>query len=281
MSPPSDDVNEMPNDTLSDAVIEAFFTGVADPGWEHDEALATLADDMAVVMASPAPVATHALRQLFWENPAAADATRAAPAGWNVAVTHGTSRPVGGFGGRLRLIAGAALGTALALSGVGVAGATGVLPAPAQRVVASVVEAVTPFELPHPGDHPRAPSGGGAVTPGGDTGGQDPTAGHQPGVSIPGSSSDQPQATLPRPGPSAGSPTGPGSGGLDQAGQTPAGQQAPPFISGPGAPSDLAPAASGNPPGSGLDRAGQTPAATVPATVAGPPAPGLASSHAR
>ncbi|MCA1657131.1 MAG: hypothetical protein LC713_05410 [Actinobacteria bacterium] len=270
----------MPNDPLSDAAIEAFFTGVADPGWEHDEALATLADDMALVMANPAPVADHALRQLFWETPAVADAPRTAPEAWN-AVTHGNSRPVGGFRGRLRVIAGAALGTALALSGVGVAGATGVLPAPAQRVVASVVEAVSPFELPYPGDHPRAPSGGGAVTPDQDTGGQAPPAGQQPGVSIPGPSSDQPQTTLPTPGASAGLPTGPGSAGLDQAGRTPAGQQAPPLIPGPGAPSDLSPGASGNAPGADLDRAGQTPAATVPATVAGPAAPGAASNNAR
>jgi len=269
MSPPGDDVNEMPNDQLTDGAIEAFFAGVADPGWEHDESLATLAHDMAVVMSAPTPVANHTLRQLFWETPVATETTRAAAPAWNLPVAHaGDDRPVGGFRGRLRLIAGAALGTALALSGVGVAGATGSLPGPAQRVVASVVEAISPFELPHPGGHSPAPSGGGAGTTGDGTGGQAPIPGGQPGVSPPGASSDQPRATLPPSAPSPGAPTDPGSNGLDRAGQTPAGPSIPPSVPVPGTPSNLSPGDSGKAPVSGLDVARQTPAVTaVPPTV--------------
>jgi len=272
MTLPGDDVNRMPDDQLTDSAIEAFFAGVADPGWEHDESLATLADDMAVVMSGPAPVADHALRQLFWETPPVHETTHAAAVGWNLPVARtGDDRPVGGFRGRLRLIAGAALGTALVLSGVGVAGANGALPAPAQRAVASVVEAVSPFEFPHPGGHSPAPSGGGAGTTGDVTGGQAPTPGGQPAVSPPGASSDHPQATLPPSAPSPGSPTDPGSNGLDTARHTPAGQSIPPSVPAPGTPSNLSPGASGNAPTPGLGTARQTPAAAaVPASVPAP-----------
>jgi len=270
MSSPSDDVNEMPNHQLTDRAIEAFFAGSSDPGWEHDESLAALADDMAMVMTAPAPVANHALRQLFWETPQVHETTRAAAAARNMPVAPiGDNRPVGGFRGRLRLIAAAALGTGLALSGVGVAGATGSLPDRAQRVVASVVEAISPFEFPHPDGHSPAPSGGVAGSTGDGTGDQAPTPGRQPAVVTPGPSSNDPSA--PSSGPPPAPATGPGSRGLDRAGQTPAGQSVPPSVPGPGTPSNLSPGNSGNPPPSGLDTARQTPAAdAVPASVPGP-----------
>lgn len=262
MSAPSDDGHEMLDDTLTDAAIEAFFVGLPESPWEHEASLATLADDVAVVMDASAPAADHALLQLFWGTPAVAEPSP-------------TAVPVGAFRGRLRLIAGAALGTVLALSGVGVAGAAGALPAPVQRVVAGVVEAVSPFELPHPdGDSPPGLSEGGAVTTGDGTGGQAPTAGDRPAVGTSGSSSDDPQAVPPTPPPSPGPPGGPGSSGLDRAGQTPAGQWIPPFVSRPGAPPDPSPARSGSAPASGLDTARQTPAAGARASVPGPPTAG-------
>ena len=280
MSAPSDHGDEMLDDTLTDDAIEAFFLGLPDPAWEHEASLGTLADDMAVVMNTPAPVADHALLQLFWETSAAAETTPQAVAAWNVPVAViGDGRSVGWFRGRRRLI-GAALGTALALSGVGVAGAAGVLPAPAQRVVAEVVEAVSPFEIPHPEDHSREPSGGGGVTTGDGTDGQAPTGGQQPTASIPGASSDDPQATPPASAPFPGPPAAPGSSGLDRAGQTPAGQSIPPFVPGPATPPNPSPGA-GNSPASGLDTARQTPAATTPASVPGPPTAGPAPARHR
>jgi hypothetical protein len=263
MSAPSDHEDEMLDDTLTDAAIEAFFVGLPDPAWEHEASLATLADDMAVAMNAPAPVADHALLQLFWETPAATETTPTAVAARNdPVVLMGNSRSVGWFRGRRRLL-GAALGTALALSGVGVAGAAGALPAPAQRVVAAVVEAVSPFELPHPDGRSREPSGGGAVTTGDGSGGQAPSGGQQPTVGTPGAASDHPQATPPAPSP--GPPEAPGSRGLDRAGQTPAGDSIPPFVPGPGAPPNPSPGGIGNAPASGLDTARQTPAVTAPA----------------
>jgi len=270
MSPPSDDVYKMPDHQLTDGAIEAFFAGSSDPGWERDESLAILVDDMAMVMTAPAPVANHALRQLFWETPPVHETTRVAATAWGIAVAPiGDDRPVRGFRSRLRLIAAAALGTGLALSGVGVAGATGSLPAPAQRVVASVVEAISPFELPHPGDHSQQPSGGVVGSTGGGTADQAPTPGRQPAVVPPGPSSDHPSA--PSSGPPPAPATGPGSGGLDRAGQTPAGQSVPPSVPVPGTPSNLSPGNTGNPPASGLGTARQTPATgAVPASVPGP-----------
>jgi hypothetical protein len=50
----------------------------------------------------------------------------------------------------LGLAAKVALGAGIAAAAVGTAGATGVLPAPAQHAVASVVDAVTPLNLPDP-----------------------------------------------------------------------------------------------------------------------------------
>ena len=63
----------MRGDLLTDETIEAFFAGSSDPAWEHNESLATLANDMAMVVDAPGPVANHALRQLFWETAAAAE----------------------------------------------------------------------------------------------------------------------------------------------------------------------------------------------------------------
>ncbi len=285
MSAPSDHDDEMLNDTLTDEAIEAFFLGLPNPAWEHDASLATLADDMAVAMSAPAPVADHALLQLFWETPAAAETTPTAVAAWNVPVAViGDTRSVGWFRGRHRLIAGAALGAALTLSGVGVAGAAGVLPAPVQRVVAGVVEAVSPFELPDPGGNSPGPSGGGAVNRGDGTGGQAPTAGQQPAVSqgpvvsTPAPSADRPQTTPPTFPPSSGPPAGPGSG-LDTARQTPAGQSVPPPI--PGPLPNPSPDGSGNAPAFGLDTARQTPAATAATSEPGPPTAGSAPARNR
>ncbi len=281
MSAPSDHEHEMLDDTLTDDAIEAFFVGLSDPAWEHEASLATLADDMAVAMNGPPPVADHALLQLFWQTPAAAETTPAAVAARNVPVAvMGDGGSVGWFRGRLRLL-GAALGAALALSGVGVAGAAGVLPAPAQRVVAGVVEALSPFELPRPDGQSPEPSGGGAVTTGDGTGGHAPRDGQQPTVSTPGASSDDPQATPPASAPSPGQPAAPGSSGLDRAGQTPAGQSIPPFVPGPGPPPNPSPGGRGSVPAPGLDTARQIPAGPVPASVPRPPSPGSEPARRR
>jgi hypothetical protein len=269
-------MDEMPKDRLTDEAIEAFFLGLPDPGWERDASLATLTDDMAVAMSGPAPVADHAVLRFFWGAPAQAETARSAVSAWDVPGARvGENRPpVGAFHGRRRLVAGAALGTALALFGVGVAGATGVLPAPAQRVVARMVEVISPFELPQPQGHPGGSSGGKAGNGADSSREQAPTTGQQPGArqpggSAPGASSNGPQtATTPDPAP----PTGPGATGLDRAGQTSAGQSIPSSVPGVGPPGNQPPAKSGGAAATGLDRAAQAPAATeIPSSAPGPP----------
>lgn len=275
MSQPSDHVDEMPDGTLSDEAIEAFFVGTPDPGWERAEPLVALAGHMAVAVAGPAPTPDHALLQLFWGSPAAVEPTRTLvqPAAWGARVTRADRLAVLPWRSRLRVLAGVALGAAVAFVGVGAAGATGVLPAPVQRVLALAVEAVTPFELPaSSGDRPAKPSGNGTadIVRGG--GGASPS-GSQTSGSSPASPLGPSQRVPATPASGAGAPSGPGPTGLDRAGQTPAGTSTPP-------PSGVqTPATAGPPPvpavpapAQGLNRApGPQASAVVPSSVPAPP----------
>jgi hypothetical protein len=114
------------------------------------------------------------------------------------------------------------------------AAAAGVLPAPAQRVMASVVRTVTPFEVPEPSSgaapRPAAPStpttaenGSGGAAPGSAAGGT--TAGSTPGATAP-----RPAATSPQPssnGPSSGPAAGNGAPGATAPGHPPETAQPP------------------------------------------------------
>ncbi len=275
MSQPSDHVDEMPDRTLSDEAIEAFFVGTPDPGWERAEPLVALAGHMAVAVAGPAPTPDHALLQLFWGSPATVEPARTLvqPAAWGARATRDDRSAALSWRSRLRVLAGVTLGAAVAFVGVGAAGAIGVLPAPVQRVVARAVEAVTPFELPAPsGDRPAKPSGNGAADVVRGDGGASPSGSVTSGSS-PASAPGQPQRVPATPAAGAGAPSGPGSTGLDRAGQTPAGTSTPspsgvqtPATAGP-APASAVPA-----PAQGLNRApGAQAGAVVPSSVAGPP----------
>lgn len=267
MSPTDDYVDDMANEALTDAAIEAFFLGSPDPGWEHEASLATLADDMTMALSGPTPIADHALLQLFWTAPTPAESAHP-----GVGADDDRRAPVGFFRRRARLVVGAATGTAVALLSVSVAGATGVLPDPAQRVVARVVEAISPFELPRP----AGPSGGGLPSPQ-DTGGTSSSVDQQPGVNAPGAPSGHADAT-----PGSVPPADPGSTGLDRAGQTPASKSIPPFVPGAGTPPNPSPPISGAPQPPGLDTARQTPAGTaVPASIPKPAIPSPARNHGR
>lgn len=277
MSQPSDHVDEMPDGTLSDEAIEAFFVGTPDPGWERAEPLVALAGHMAVAVAGPAPTPDHALLQLFWGSPAAVEPTRTLvePAAWGARVTRDDRSAVLPWRSRLRVLASVTMGAAVALVGVGAAGATGVLPAPVQRVVARAVEAVTPFELPAPsGDRPAKPSGNGTADIVRDGGGasSSPSGGETSGSS-PASPPEQPQRVPATPASGAGAPSGPGSTGLDRASQTPAATSTP-ASSGVQAPATASPPpASAVPaPAQGLNRTPQPQAGAVaPSSVPGPP----------
>lgn len=245
-------------DTLTDEAIEAFFSGTPSPGWDQEESLVLLANDVALAVSGPSPAADHALLQLFWAteapSPATANASRLLPA------------PVGGdrrsvpqkLAGRLRLATGVLVASVTALTGIGVAGAAGMLPAPAQRAVARLVEAVTPLELPEPpSDHStdpadKAPNDDGAQRSGASVPGPDPA----PGAGV----APVPPPPAPSLAPTPPGPSGPGATGTGGTSSTPAGH------------SSGSPATDRQAPTTGVDRARETPAAPYVPSDHGPPA---------
>ena len=277
MSSASDHLDDMPDDTLTDAALEAFFVGSADPAWEQEQPLVALAGHMAAAVAGPAPTPDHALLQLFWGREVEPSAAAVS------AVTR--HAPSSSERSPRRLLAGLALGVAGMFASVGAAGATGILPDPAQRVVARAVEVVTPFQLPSAHGGSPTPSSRGGTAPavaGREGSSAGPGAGTVPG---PAPSSGQPGAQ-PTTAPGSAATSDPGSTGLNRAGQTPAADNAPsrtPVVSGLPEPATEAhpPATAVGPPtttvapsAGGLDRAAQAQAgnaapSTVPATPGG------------
>lgn len=262
MSSSDDHLHEMFGDTLSDEAIEAFFSAIAHPGWDTEEALRTLADDVAVAVSGPAPAANHALLRFFWATdrpaPAVADSSHSLPAH----MVHDHRPKARTLSGRFRLATGMALASFLAATGIGVAGAAGVLPGPVQRAVTGVVEAVTPFDLPEPtSDRSESPIDATPEDVGGPqppapvaTTGPPPASGAAP-ASTPSAGSSAPQPPT---------PSAPASTARQPGAQAPTGAQpaSPPPPAGPQAP-----------PTTGLDRARQTPAAPyLPPAPPGPPA---------
>lgn len=176
----------------------------------------------------------------------------------------------------LGLAAKVGLGLGVAAASVTGAGAAGVLPDPAQEVVATVVDTVTPFQIPEPSssrptvDRPRGGTvgkvGGPSTVPGGGNGitgdvegpsgagggvGVGPSADDSTGL---GRANETPAAgNVPTSLPGPASPGSPGQHGLDRANETPAAGNAPTGVPGP--------ANTVSPGQRGRDRAGETPAA--------------------
>lgn len=152
MSRRSDYEDEMSDTLLTDEVIEAFVLGLPHPAWQQDERLVALATDVGAAMDAAPPTPDHALLQLFWTGipGGGADAGAGAPVPEPAAAAFAPRR-------WRRLVVSVAAGMAAVTVGIGAAGATGALPAPAQRVVARVVEAVSPFQLAGPWE--EAPDG--------------------------------------------------------------------------------------------------------------------------
>lgn len=284
------DGNDMlPSDSLDDRAVEAFLSGHR--SGDLGEPLAAFADELEAVASGPAPTPKADLAALLRDGFSPGSRTQGAPLWATPPGPAGTAPPVRSAlpeewapvprpplpvpspepSRRLRLIprlAGLGLAAKLGL-GVGVAaasvtgaGAAGVLPDPAQDVVATVFDTVTPFDFPATErevptvNSPRRGTGGAGVD------GRGPAA---EGNGITGD--------VEGPGPSAGGgqgvgPSGQGATGLDRANETPAAGNVPTSV----------PAPSGGvaPGQQGLDRANETPAAgNVPASV---PAPGPADA---
>lgn len=278
MSRPSDYDYEMTDDVLADEAIEAFFLGLPHIAWEQDEVLAALATDIGAAMDASPPTPDHSLLKLFWAGEPVGRAevgARAAVAERVAGVTPRGAPVVIRRRGR-RLLGSVAAGMTAVTLGIGTAGATGVLPAPAQRVVARVVEAVSPLELPEPTreGHPdgSSPGGGARVAEGGT---QAPAIANKNTTTVP-------SRPGPETAPSAVSPTmspvpeaASSRTELGHAPDTPAaGPVQPPRPQPPSA--GHAPGSSGGTPSSwGVDRARDTPGGTaVPPSPPVPPRPG-------
>lgn len=125
----------------TDGVHQNDMPTYPDDQWPADDpVIAAFAEDLRIIAAGPAPAPrpglVAAMRQgaVPFESPAAGRKKRML-----------TKTFVGGLAAKV------ALGMGVAAASVTMAGATGMLPEPAQDVVASVVAAATPFELPDPG----------------------------------------------------------------------------------------------------------------------------------
>jgi len=277
MSRSSDYQDEMVDDVLSDEAIEAFLLGLPDPAWGKDEPLAVLATHVTTAIDAAPPPPDHALLQLFWAGAPGAPAGAHAPTPVTEAMPALASRAAPGFAPRRwrRLLAGVAAAMATVTVGVGAAGATGVLPPSAQRVVARVVEVVSPFEMPEPMEqvpNHSSPGGDAAVTEGG--GIEAPAAAVQATTTIPTRSG---AASVPTGGSQttpAGPEAAPSAPGPRRAGETPAAGSVPPALPGPATGAPPPAPSGGTPPSTGVDRARETPTGTAVPASPGSPRPG-------
>ena len=253
MSTLDDHVHEMPSPALDDRALGALRNGSrsAPAGFDW---LVPFVEDLREAASQPAPVVRQALARLLAEG----FSTKPAP------FVHGVPAR------RTKVVARVALGFGLALAGTTAAGAAGVLPDPAQRAVATVVQAATPFSFPDTADD-RA--GFGATVSTDATGASDGRRGVA-GTAV----SDAARNRAPAE-PAATAPTG-----LDRANQTPAAGRVPTSVPVATAPAVAGgpPAGAGSPASNGLDRAAETPASThVPPAVPAVTRPGPADQGGR
>jgi hypothetical protein len=282
------DMDEMPIPTLDDRALETLMSGAHSPQSGFDW-LFPFVRELETASNEPAPVPTPALATLLGHgfgkgqvelSPTDGRVLRFVP---RPAPAHRRTRKllVGGRTERagVGVVAKAAIGLALVAASASAAGAMGALPDPVQHAVATVVKAVTPFDIPDPSD-------AGATVPA--TDGTNDDAAPDGAVPIPVRGVDF-AAGPPAAGPPAATPTpNPPSPVIDAPGApvatpTPTPTPSPPD---PGA-GPVAPVATptptpnppdpggstgvgANPGATGLDRANQTPAADhVPDSVPG------------
>ncbi len=125
-----------------DGVYENDMSKYTDDQWPADDpALAALAEDLRIVASGPAPEPRPGLVAVMRQGAVPIESPTAGRSKKMLVKTLLGS-----------LAAKTALGLGVAAASVTAAGAAGVLPAPAQEVVASVVSAATPFELRTPSD---------------------------------------------------------------------------------------------------------------------------------
>ncbi|HEV2759090.1 MAG TPA: hypothetical protein VGV86_05930 [Acidimicrobiales bacterium] len=294
----------MPVPPLDDRALEALLSGApsAQSGFDW---LIPFVEDLGEASSGSAPAMTPALALLVAEGistekgdlpaTAASNVTGPAPqaAGlpkWRkkMLITELLAGLAAKFAG-LGMVAKAGLGLTLAAASTTAAGAAGVLPAPAQHAVATVVDAATPFSFP---DETKDKANFGATVSADATGASDGVPGVDgQTVSDAARNKSKPDDTSVTPG-GNGVGANTGAKGLDRANETPAAGNVPTSVPGgggagvvPGAPAasglgtasstpaagkvptsvppviPAAPATAGAPGNSGLDTAGATPAA--------------------
>jgi hypothetical protein len=274
-------MDEMPVPPLDDRALDALLTG-ARAGQSGFDWLVPFVEDLEQSAAAPAPVVRPVLATLLAQGfstekgdlpaTAASNVTGPAPqaAGlpkWRKKrmliseLLAGLATKLAGLG----MAAKAGLGLTLAAASTTAAGAVGVLPAPAQHAVATVVDATTPFSFP---DTANAKSSFGATVSNDATGASDGVPGVD-GKAVSDAAknkhtADAPTSTVDAGTPATGVGANTGATGLDRANQTPAAGHVPTSV----------PAATGNsgtpgsPASNGLGTAATTPAAGhVPTSV--------------
>ena len=254
------DVNEMPVSTLDDRALEALLGGGL-PAQSGFDWLVPFVGELGEAASTPAPVVRPALALLLAQGFSIEKGDLSATAASNVTgpasqaaglpkwrkkkmiiseLLAGITTKLAGLG----MAAKAGLGLTLAAASTTAAGAVGVLPAPAQHAVATVVSSATPFSFPDSASSHASVGANVSTDATGATKGVD-------GVAVSGA------ATSGGSGVGVGANTG--ATGLDRANQTPAAGNVPTSVPGP------------NTGATGLDRANQTPAAGhAPTSVPGP-----------
>ncbi|MFP5375483.1 MAG: hypothetical protein ACLGIO_01700 [Acidimicrobiia bacterium] len=255
------------SDHGDDAAIEALLSGTS-AGSEHGS-LAAFADELRALAGGPAPAPSPELASMLADGfspgagPAPAGRGRARRATWGRrAGRAGVGRRVAAAGAAGR----AALATSVALAGITAAGAAGALPGAAQHIVATAVEAITPFQLPDQaddeagGERRRGAGATGRAVDGPEAGAGARDGGGEPAGASGGGSGG---------GEGGGRGGAPGRAGPDRGGPVPAEGGAPAPVHG-GRPGDAGdgPEGPGAPGATGLDAPGRAP---VP-TVVSPPA---------
>jgi hypothetical protein len=271
------DTDEMPVPPLDDRALEALLSGAPQPQSGFDW-LVPFVEDLGAAASGPAPATKPALAMLLAQGfstekgdlpaTAASNVTGPAPqaAGlpkWRKKMLisellAGLVTKLAGLG----MAAKAGMGLTLAAASTTAAGAVGVLPAPAQHAVATVVEAATPFSFP---DEANDKSSFGATVSADASGASDGTPGVD-GKAVSDAAKakqDAEASTAVRTDANSGAGVGANTGatGLDRANQTPAAGHAPTSV-------PAAPGAPGSQASKGLDTANSTPAAgNVPTSV--------------
>lgn len=151
---------EMHRRDIGDAAIEAFFSGNG-AGDELPPSLAAIADELRELAAGPVPEPTPQLAALLANGFSAEGGDLPATTALDVpGAMPGAAAPgkgkrrsrLAGFVAGLSAAAKAGLGAGVAMASVTAVGAAGALPGPVQNVVATGLEALTSFDLPHSGD---------------------------------------------------------------------------------------------------------------------------------